>query len=319
MRCLYCYKELENGEIDFHLPCSRKMFGKSSAPSLPYTEEQMLELGKKVVRSQVAVTGVQPKLSLDIEQVDRKNNDHQRNERFTIVGLWGHYILKPSTKQYPGLAEVEDLTMHLAEIAAIQTVPHSLIKLENGSLAYITRRIDRVGKQKVHMEDMCQLTERLTEDKYKGSYEQIARAILRYSENPGLDLVNFFEQVIFSFLTGNADMHLKNFSLLKKPGTGYVLAPAYDMVASALLVKADDEELALNFNGKKRKLERKDFDTVLSSYSIIDKKTTQNIYRKFSACINKWIEFLPTSFLTLSMQGQYSELIQQRAARLHLI
>lgn len=118
--------------------------------------------------------------------------------------------MKPATKQYPHLPEVEDLTMHLAELCGIATVPHALIRLQNGSLAYITKRIDRAKKTKLHMEDMCQLTERLTEDKYKGSYEQIAKAILKYSENPGLDLINFFEQVIFSFLTGNADMHLKN-------------------------------------------------------------------------------------------------------------
>ncbi len=104
--------------------------------------------------------------------------------------------------------------MHLAALAKIKTVPHSLIRMQSGELAYITKRIDRVKKSKLHMEDMCQLTEKLTEDKYRGSYEQIAKTILKYSEYPVLDVVNFFEQVLFSFLTGNADMHLKNFSLI---------------------------------------------------------------------------------------------------------
>lgn len=317
MRCLYCYNELEPGQIDFHPACSRKFFGKSQPPVLPYTEEQMLELGEKVIKSQVAVTGVQPKLSLDIEKTAKEDTETKTPQRFTIVGLWGSYILKPSTKQYPDLPEIEDLTMHLAELAGITTVPHSLIRLKNGSLAYITKRIDRVKKSKLHMEDMCQLTERLTEDKYKGSYEQIAKAILKYSENPGLDLINFFEQVIFSYLTGNADMHLKNFSLIKQP-TGYVLAPAYDMVASSLIVKGDTEELALNLNGKKRKLGRKDFDTFLSSFKILDDRTIKNLYQKFSMSIEKWNQFIPQSFLSKGLKQQYKNLIHEKASKLKL-
>jgi serine/threonine-protein kinase HipA len=316
MRCLYCYKELQPGQSDFHPACSRKLFGKPEAPALPYTEEDMLELGKKIIRNQVVVTGVQPKLSLEIEE--KQKGELPKQERFTIVGLWGNYILKPSTKTYPRLAEVEDLTMHLAEIAGMATVPHSLIRLQDGQPAYITKRIDRIKGKKLHMEDMCQLTGRLTEDKYKGSYEQIAKAILKYSAAPGLDLVNFFEQVIFSFLTGNADMHLKNFSLIKKQEAGYVLAPAYDMVASALLVKGDTEELALHINGKKRKLERKDFDKVMSSFSMMEKKTIENIYKRFSLSIGKWIDFLPMSFLSNEMQVEYLELIKNRAGNLEL-
>lgn len=318
MRCLYCYKKLEPGQIDFHPACSRKMFGKPQPPGLPYTEEQMLELGEKVIKSQIAVTGVQPKLSLDIEKPSKGDTETKNLGRFTIVGLWGGYILKPATKQYPHLPEVEDLTMHLAELSGIATVPHSLIRLQNGSLAYITKRIDRAKKTKLHMEDMCQLTERLTEDKYKGSYEQIAKAILKYSENPGLDLINFFEQVIFSFLTGNADMHLKNFSLIKQSQTGYVLAPAYDMVASALIVKGDTEELALNLNGKKRKLGRKDFDAVLFSFKILDEKAIENLYQKFSTSIEKWIQFIAISFLPVELKDQYKLLIKEKAAKLNL-
>jgi serine/threonine-protein kinase HipA len=294
------------------------MFGKPQPPILPYTEEQMLELGEKVIKSQIAVTGVQPKLSLDIEKPSKGETDTKTLGRFTIVGLWSGYILKPATKQYPHLPEVEDLTMHLAELSGIATVPHSLIRLQNGSLAYITKRIDRLKKTKLHMEDMCQLTERLTEDKYKGSYEQIAKAILKYSENPGLDLINFFEQVIFSFLTGNADMHLKNFSLIKGPQTGYVLAPAYDMAASALIVKGDTEELALNLNGKKRKLGRKDFDAVLSSFKILDEKAIENLYQKFSTSIEKWIQFIAISFLPVELKDQYKLLIKEKAAKLNL-
>jgi serine/threonine-protein kinase HipA len=217
------------------------------------------------------------------------------------------------------LPELEDLTMHLASLAGIETVPHSLIRLQSGSLAYITRRIDRVGKKKLHMEDMCQLTQRLTEDKYKGSYEQIAKIILQYADNPGLDLIRFFEQVIFSFITGNADMHLKNFSLIKQPGAGYSLAPAYDMIATVLVVKDDTEELALNLNGKKRKLTKKDFDTAMTSFRLLDKRAIENIYRKFARNTAVWLPFIPQSFLPAAMQEAYISLIKERAARLEIV
>lgn len=311
-RCLYCYKELSGNETDFHPACSRKIFGKPVPPELPYTEDEMLALGNEVIKSQAAVTGVQPKLSLHI-----KEGSKDTPQRFTIVGLWGGYILKPPTKQYAHLPEIEDVTMHLAELSDITTVPHSLIRLKSGSLAYITKRVDRDGDKKLHMEDMCQLTERLTEHKYNGSHEQIAKAILKYSSNPGLDVVNYFEQVVFSFLTGNADMHLKNFSLLKDPVMGYTLCPAYDMVASALVVEGDSEELALNLNGKKRKLQRKDFVTAMQLSKIPD-KAIENIFKKFESSIPDWSGFIKTSFLPGKIQGSFIELIGQKANQLGL-
>jgi len=185
-RCLYCYGILEEESVDFHPACSRKIFGSAEAPVIPYAEDEMLKLGEQVIKSQTTVTGVQPKLSLELDKLSKKSEP----KRFTIVGLWGNYILKPPTMVYPNLPELEDLTMHLASLADIQTVPHSLIRLKSGSLSYITKRVDRIEDQRIHMEDMCQLTERLTEHKYHGSYEQIGKAIIRYSENPGLDIIN---------------------------------------------------------------------------------------------------------------------------------
>ena len=303
MRCLYCYKPLVGGQTDFHPACSRQLFGTTVPPVLPYTKEEIGKLAEEVIRAQVAVTGVQPKLSLDI--LKKNGNEPQR---LTIVGLWGRYILKPQTEQFPHLPELEDLTMHLASLAKIAVVPHSLIRFASGELAYITRRIDRdpQGNKKA-MEDMCQLTERLTEYKYKGSYEQIGKTILKHSANPKLDVINFFEQVIFSFLTGNADMHLKNFSLIKQSGN-YTLAPAYDMLSTALVMPDDAEELALTLNGKKSKLSRHDFETVLSSFDI-DKKVIDTIFKKFAKAVPLWLAFIDESFLPDEMKVRYRELI----------
>ena len=310
-RCLYCYQLLSETEVDFHSSCSRKIFGQPTPPELPYSETQMEELAFQVVRSHVTVTGVQPKISLDISSGQNKNEP----KRFTIVGLWGGYILKPPTQNYLLLPEVEDLTMHLASIAKIEVVPHSLIRLKSGKLAYITKRIDRQKNGKLHMEDMCQLTEKLTEDKYHGSYEQIAKTILKYSANPGLDVVNFFERVLFSFLTGNADMHLKNFSLIRKPETGPILSPAYDMVATTLVNPADDEDLALALNGKKRKIRYNDFIAAFNTLKL-DSKQQENIFKKIERAKEKWMTFIDISFLSDDFKDKYKQLIQGRFERI---
>lgn len=307
MKCLFCYKDLAEGQKDFHPACARKFFGVRNAPSLPYVRAQLGDLARKVVRSQTTLTGVQAKLSLDIDRGGRNEPD-----RFTIVGLWGRFILKPQTNSYRCLPELEDLTMHMAEAVKISVVPHSLIRFKDGELCYITRRVDRTGDgHKVAMEDMCQLTERLTEYKYKGSYEKIAKAIRKYSSAPQLDVVNFWEVVIFSWITGNADMHLKNFSLYNPMHGGYTLTPAYDMLSTAIVMPEDTEELALTLNGKKRKLRKTDFIKSITA-SGVDEKVIDNIARRFSRALPKWFELIDRSFLPLDLCKAYKNLILRR-------
>jgi len=310
-RCLYCYQSLEQGQVDFHPQCSKKIFGTAVPPVLPYTKADIESLALEVVRSQVTITGVQPKLSVDLEK--GKGGE----KRFTIVGLWGEYILKPQTEQYPSLPENEDLTMHLASLARIKTVPHSLIRFQDDSLAYITKRIDRDKKGvKIPMEDMCQLTEKLTEQKYKGSHEQIAKKIVEFSAYPVLDLINYFEVLLFCYLTGNADMHLKNFSLYKKVGE-CVLAPAYDLLSTKLVIPQDNEELALTLNGKKSKLKKVDFDSLLKTMKV-DDKAIENVYDKFRKVIPEWLLFIDSSFLPDEMKEQYKTLIQEKCKNIIL-
>ena len=164
------------------------------------------------------------------------------------------------------------------------------------------------------MEDMCQLTERITEDKYHGSYEQVAKTILKYSSNPGLDLVNFFEQVLFCFLTGNADMHLKNFSLIQEPGNGFLLSPAYDMVSTALVNPADDEDLALTLNGKKKKIKRADFEAAFRTLKL-DVKQQVNIFQKMERAKDSWWKCIESSFLDEEYKSRYREIIEVKWKR----
>ena len=303
-KCLYCYKELEEGQKDFHPGCARKFFGTSDAPLLEYRREELDALAAQVIQAQTSLTGVQPKLSLNLHK-------HEGSNRLTIVGLWGDFIFKPQTDAYPELPENEDLTMHLAEAARIKVVPHSLIHLADGSLGYITRRIDRTKKgEKIDMEDMCQLTLHPTEYKYKSSCEQIAKAIAAYSSTPRLDLVNFMQVLLFSFVTGNNDMHLKNFSLYR-PKALYQLSPAYDLLNVAIANPNDKEEMALPINGKKAQIKLADFLKASDTMGI-EQRVTLGLINGLRNAMPAWIDLINNSFLSDEMKQNYLDLISRR-------
>ncbi len=303
-KCLYCYKELEEGQKDFHPGCARKFFGTPDAPLLEYRREELDALAAQVIQAQTSLTGVQPKLSLNLHK-------HEGSNRLTIVGLWGDFIFKPQTDAYPELPENEDLTMHMAEAARIKVVPHSLIRLADGSLGYITRRIDRTKKgEKIDMEDMCQLTLHPTEYKYKSSCEQIAKTIAAYSATPRLDLVNFMQVLLFSFVTGNNDMHLKNFSLYR-PKALYQLSPAYDLLNVAIANPKDKEEMALSINGKKARIQLADF--LKSSDTMgIEQRVTLGLIDGLRNAMPAWIDLINDSFLSDEMKQNYLDLISRR-------
>jgi serine/threonine-protein kinase HipA len=307
-KCLYCYKELREGEVDFHKACSKKFFGVPTAPELPYSLDELDTLAAQVIKSQTTLTGVQAKLSLHLDR-------HEGSKRLTIVGLWGDFIFKPQTQSYKTLPENEDLTMHLAEIAKIKVVPHTLIRLQDGTLGYLTKRIDRTSEgDKIPMEDMCQLTERQTEYKYKSSYEQIAKVIAKHSYVPLLDLTDFYEQVFFNWLVGNNDMHLKNYSLYAPKGK-WVLTPAYDLLNVSMVNPKDTEELALTLNAKKKRIKRSDFVRAMET-SGISPKVFDNILAKYRKLLPKFNEIIDLSFLDEEDKDLYKQSIASRLARI---
>lgn len=310
-KCLCCYKPLHAGEIDFHKGCARRMFGTDVAPALPYTRKEISKLAQVVVANRTTVTGVQAKLSMDLE-----HDETGAPQRLTIVGVMGRYILKPQTERFTCLPEMEDLTMHLAEAARIATVPHSLIRFADGELNYITRRIDRMDDgRKLAMEDFCQLSDHLTEQKYSGSYEMIASLIKKFSTAPMLDLVNFWEQVVFAWIVGNADMHLKNFSLISQKHGKCILTPTYDQVSTAIVMPEDTEELALTLNGWKKKLMREDFmEGMLSSG--LDEVVAKRILDRFQKHQIKWNEIIEASFINNEQKEQLKMLISNRLTTL---
>ncbi len=310
-KCLYCYQDLEDELKNFHPACAKRFFGKAEAPVLPYSRDNINDLAKESVLSRIAVTGVQSKLSMDVNKGGKDEPD-----RLTIVGLWGKYILKPKSKEFPWLPEVEDLTMHLAEIAKIDVVPHTLIRFNDGEMAYLTKRIDRdQNGTKYLMEDLCQISERITLDKYKSSYEKAAKLIKLHSSAPMLDLVNFWEVVVFSWITGNSDMHLKNFSLISRTPGHYVLSHAYDLVNVHLIFPEDNEELALTLDGRKKHITKQNFMRAMAS-SGLGEKVIEKIFRKFTDVAPKWYDFIDSSFLPTEMKEKYKDEIGTNIGKL---
>ena len=311
-KCLYCYEPVQEG-IDFHEKCSKEFFGTTKPLEIPYFISQMTELAKNVVERSITVPGVQAKISMTLIKETKDKNDF----RFTVVGaLGGNYILKPPTDNYPEMPQNEHLTMRIAQAFSLQVVPSSLIRLKSGELSYITKRIDRSStNQKIHMLDMFQITEAF--DKYKSSMETIEKAIHKYSENTLLDKIYLFELTLFCFLTGNNDMHLKNFSMIES-AVGWTLAPAYDLLNVSIILPEDKDELALTMEGKKKKLKREHFE----KYAIRSGLTQKQIDSVFNRMIkNKptalgWIE---KSFLSSEMKKKYIDTLEARYMQLELI
>ena len=308
-KCLYCYQFLQEADFrDFHSSCVKTFFGTEKPPELQYSLSQMTDLARNVVEKSIAVPGVQPKLSLSLME----NSLNEEGQRLTVVGaLGGKYILKPPSQTFPQMPENEHVTMRIAQAFGINTVLSSLVRLQSGELSYITKRVDRTdGDEKIHMLDMFQILE--ATDKYKGSIESIGKAIARYSNNTLLDKLYFFELVVFSFLTGNNDMHLKNFSLIKRRNL-WTLSPAYDLLNVAMVNPDDDEELALNLEGKKRKLSKEHFER-LGRRLELNTKQINGVFKRFfrgKKAANTWIS---NSFLSKEYQKNYIEILEERYA-----
>lgn len=310
--CLYCYQHLEKGQKDFHAHCSKTFFGTDEAPELTYSLDQMAELARDVVQRSIAVPGVQPKLSLTLV---KNALAHGKKKRLTVVGaLGGNYILKPPHPDYPEMPENEHLTMRIAELFGLRVVPSSLIRLSSGELAYITKRIDRTDKgEKIHMLDMFQILEAY--DKYKSSMERISKAIFTYAENTLLDLLEFFSLTVFCFLTGNNDMHLKNFSMIVGGDDVWGLAPAYDLLNVTIVNPEDKEEMALTLQARKNKFDRGRFED-FGQYLGLNKRQIESVFNRLWDNKKEGEYLVAKSFLSDDYKQKYSTLLSERYKRI---
>ena len=314
MNCLCCGKLLaSNNTSGWHNACVKRFFGTAEMPEIDINEKTLEFLATESTNKGYTVPGVQKKLSLHLFPREGKY-------RLTIVDYPTGYILKPQVKEFESLPEAEQLVMRMAAAAGITTVPNALVR--NGdSLAYITKRVDRVFTQQktqlLAMEDFCQLDLRATQDKYKGSYERCAKIIERYSSRKGLDMTELFMRLVFSFIVGNSDMHLKNFSLLEtgEDAGEYILSPAYDLLPVNVIMPEDKEQFALAMNGKKSNIRRKDF-LVFADGCNIPKISAEKMIGKLVSMQEKFIIMCEESLLPEKMKERLATLINERISGL---
>lgn len=310
MICLCCGKPLHNNEESgWHKSCIKKFFGTTQLPEIQIDEKSLDTLATECTTKGYTVPGVQKKLSLHLFS-------EQKKSRLTLVNYPTGYILKPQVAEFEALPEAEQLIMCMADTVGIATVPHALIK-DKQNYAYITKRIDRIfGRNNVQMlamEDFCQLDLRLTQDKYKGSYERCSKVIEKYSNRKGLDMTELYLRIVFSYIVGNSDMHLKNFSLIETDeGSGiYYLSPAYDLLPVNVIMPEDKEELALTLNGKKTNIRRKDF-LVYADKCGISQVSAEKMIARLVARKDELITMCNESLIPKHLKELFAQLIEKR-------
>ena len=294
--CLCCGKIMNDTSLIWHPSCIKKMFNKTVLPNMDIDY-------KKVVENNLddgnTVTGVQKKFSLDSAII---------NSRRTISIFNSEYIIKTPEESIPNIVPFEWVGMRLANIFGIQTVMCGLIPL-NDEYVYITKRIDRVNNQKIPMEDFCQLSLSQTEYKYNGSYEKCyTNVISKYSDYQTIDKISFFKIILFSYIIGNTDMHLKNFSLYKIDDK-YRLTPAYDLVP--VMMVFNQTEMALTLNGKRKNLTKNDF-IKFGLYMNIEKRIIDDVFHILVSKKDKMIDFINNSILDDENKEKFSKFIIER-------
>ncbi len=270
---------------------------------LPYTASELRREAANRAKK-LSIQGVQPKLSASISIVDQE---------FKVVDQFGTYIIKPQNDIFPELSENEDLTMRMAKVLGINVPFHGMVYGKDGSLSYFIKRFDRYGKGKKYAtEDFAQLTGNTRDTKYRFTMEKLVPVIEEFCTFPVVEKVEFFKRIVFCFVTGNEDMHLKNFSLITKNGKT-TLAPAYDLLNSSIAIKSPEEEIALTLKGKKSNLKASDFtDSYAKERLQLNEKTIETILQDMFQAKQKWKDLISISFLSDGMKEKYSQILEHR-------
>ncbi len=276
------------------------MFGTHRTPVISLTLQD-IPLQAQAMVGKMSISGVQPKLLLKLDK---------RKIELVVAPTEGEYILKPQIQQFPYTPENENCCMDIAGALGIDVPPHCLLPLKDESLAYVVKRFDRIGHEKIHQENFYQILGK--KDKYTGSLEQIGKKLKEISVVPGLDVQLFFERVVFNFLIGNGDGHFKNHSM-SYTKDGIRLSPAYDIVCSKLVIP-NEEDSALTLNGKKNSLTRTDFDIFAEDLKIPKKIR----YEKFEGQANRAKEFIQASRLPDHFKRTFVDIVFSRYERLKI-
>jgi serine/threonine-protein kinase HipA len=274
----------------------------SSLAPLPYTREQLIE--EAAARSvKMSIQGMQPKLSTVL---------HANEGRMEVVDSGGRYIVKPPHLVYAELPENEALTMSLAATLEIEVPVHGLLINGDNTRSYFVRRFDRPGWDKLPVEDFAQLSGASRDTKYDSSTERLIEIIDQFCTFPALERMKFLDRLLCAYLTGNEDMHLKNWSLVTRDGK-VELSPAYDLLNSTIPNPKSREELALPLHGKKSDLRENDFWRYLAAERLgLAPALIENTKARFAAACAGWPERIGFSFLSEEMKARYLALLGQR-------
>lgn len=304
MNCLSCELKMEaKSDAAMHPRCARKLFGSIFVPKINFAYADIQQEAQKLI-GKMSISGVQPKLSVAV---------NKRSGALEVAPSGGTHILKPSPESFPFLSENENLCMNLAREMTIETPPHGLVKMNDGRLTYVVRRFDRGAKnEKIHVEDFSQLLGK--SDKYDGSVEQIGKFLKRHSSAPFIDTQKLFVRILYYFLIGNGDAHLKNFAMVQS-ASGARLAPAYDIVSSRVVLPSESDEAALFINGRKNRIDMRDFKSLADSLEINLKQRDR--FFAFARVLDARIRTsIAKSFLPGKWKGKIESVFEERFERL---
>lgn len=299
--CMVCLAPI-NGQVTYHRACVRRLFGSPRVPPIDVEQAKLHTLAGAMVRH-TSISGAQRKISLGFSQ-DRA--------ALQVPEIGGAYILKPQTGVYPALPENEHLTMRLGGLFGLEIPPCGLVRLTDESLAYLVLRFDRAADgRKLRQEDFCQLAVKPPKEKYDGSAELCARLIRQYSGQPLVDLLKLYRQWVFSWWVGNHDLHLKNLSLLAGARGQHQLSPAYDLVATHLVIA--DDHMALPMNGRARRFMRAAW-LCFAAYCDIPERAAERVLQQPARLIERAERLVAASWLPHQMKQAYLDLLRERAA-----
>jgi serine/threonine-protein kinase HipA len=296
MNCLVCLHPVDG--FAYHPTCAEQLFGTRRALEIDIDRAKLMTFALAMV-GRTTLSGAQEKLSLGYSP-DRT--------RLVVATERAQFILKPQQGRFLEVPENEHVTMLLARGFGIDVPPFGLVRLTDGSLAYLVRRFDRVDGRKLRMEDFCQLGEKPPAEKYDGSAEFCVRLLQRFASEPPLDVRELFRRIVFAWWTGNGDLHLKNFSLLAEEGR-QLLSPAYDLVNTRLLIP--DDQMALPIGGKRERLKRRDFEA-LATYARIPERAATRVLHGFGLFLETALEILSRCLLSQPAKDDYAALLRER-------
>ena len=300
--CLICLEKTRAAE-EYHSKCLESLFGTKTLPTLDVELSELYKLAATKMAGKMSISGAQEKVSLVLSE-DKTSLE--------VAATGGKYILKPEGSRFSAVPENEHLSMAMAREMSIEVPEFGLIRLKEGSIAYIIKRFDRTdGGKKIPVEDFNQLAMKRLRDKYNGSGEECVKIIRKYATETLIEVQKFFRLMLFSWWMANGDMHMKNFSLITDEDGICRLSPAYDLVCTELVIPGDT--LAMPIGGRDKNFTRRNWLN-FAEYCEIPERAAKRLISEQIDALAPSIELISKSFLSQEMKEKYEEMIRANTA-----